>query len=81
MIKLAQGDLEVNIRCLLLALFSASLLAQQDMGVITGIVTDSSGSSIPAARVSVINSETNEVRTAETAGTGAYTGSPNYDLS
>ncbi len=70
---------------LLLTLLGASVFAQQDMGVITGIVTDASGSSIPGARITVTNSETNEVRIAESAGTGAYTVGPlrigSYSLS
>ncbi len=60
---------------LLLAL-AAALAAQQDMGLITGIVTDSTGAAVPGARVSVVNADTNEVRTAETAAAGAYTVGP-----
>src|SRR5689334_830569 len=61
--------------CLLMA-FPAAVLAQQDMGVITGLITDASGAAVPGARVIVTNTETNEVRSAETADTGAYTVGP-----
>jgi hypothetical protein len=63
--------------------FSA-LLGQQDMGVITGVVTDATGLAIPAARVTATNRETGETRAAETTETGAYTVGPirigRYDL-
>ena len=51
-------------------------IAQQDMGVITGLVTDSSGGAVPGARVAVLNIDTNEARAAETSATGAYTVGP-----
>src|SRR5262245_50820213 len=50
--------------------------AQQDMGVITGVVTDPTGAAIPAARVTVINSETGETRAVSTSEGGAYTVGP-----
>lgn len=69
---------------LLLAFLSAAL-AQQDMGVITGVVTDASGGVIPAARVTVVNRETSETRTVDTSDGGAYTVGPlrvgRYDVS
>ena len=46
------------------------------MGVITGLVTDSTGSFIPGAKVTITNPETNEVRTGVSSGTGAYTIGP-----
>src|SRR5437763_713810 len=65
--------------------FAARLiLAQQDMGVITGIVTDTSGGVIAQVNVSVSNQETNETRQALTGPTGAFTLGPlrvgSYDL-
>jgi hypothetical protein len=59
-------------------------LAQQDMGVITGIVTDASGAAVPEARVTATNRETGESRSVLTAEGGAYTLGPlrigRYDL-
>src|SRR4051794_1933644 len=63
-------------RLFMFIVLAESLLAQQDMGVITGILTDVSGSIVPGAQVSVTNTETNEVRTTETSDTGAYTIGP-----
>jgi len=60
----------------LLLLVLVPLFAQQDMGVITGLVTDSSGAAIPGARVTVTNTETNESRAVETSATGSYTVGP-----
>ncbi|MBM3788326.1 MAG: carboxypeptidase regulatory-like domain-containing protein, partial [Acidobacteria bacterium] len=71
----------------ILALFASALWlpAQQDMGLITGIVTDSSGAAVPGARVTVVNPATNESRTVQTAEAGAYTVGPlrigTYDVS
>jgi len=58
------------------ALLGSALFAQQDMGVITGVVTDASGAAVPGARVTVTNRDTNETRFAETAESGAYTVGP-----
>jgi len=68
----------MTIRTAVVALFftASGVFAQQDMGVITGLVTDSSGATIANARVTVTNTETNEVRTVETAATGSYTVGP-----
>jgi hypothetical protein len=60
---------------LLLNLLCAAF-AQQDMGVITGVVTDATGLPVPGARVTVINRETAEVRAVETSESGAYTIGP-----
>ena len=57
-------------------LASSALVAQQDMGVITGLVTDASGAAVPSARVTVTNIETNEVRIVESSATGSYTVGP-----
>ncbi|MCL5742669.1 MAG: TonB-dependent receptor, partial [Acidobacteria bacterium] len=54
----------------------ATAWAQQDMGVITGVVTDASGGAVPAARVTVTNRDTGENRTAKSSDTGAYTVGP-----
>ncbi len=60
--------------CLIIC--TLSLLAQQDMGVITGVITDATGAAVPGARVSVSNSETNETRTVVSGETGTYTIGP-----
>jgi hypothetical protein len=52
------------------------LLAQQDMGVITGVVTDASGAAITKAKVEVVNRNTNEHWSVATGPTGAYTAGP-----
>lgn len=61
---------------LALVLCTLPLAAQQDMGVITGIVTDSSGGVIPQAIVTVINQETNERRDITTSPAGTFTIGP-----
>jgi hypothetical protein len=53
-----------------------ALLAQQDMGVITGLVTDATGAAVPGARISAVERATNEVRVVETSAAGAYTVGP-----
>jgi hypothetical protein len=60
----------------LLLLFVSWAWAQQDMGVITGLVTDATGAAVPGARVTVVNQETNESRSAETGASGTYTVGP-----
>ncbi|MGH9666848.1 MAG: carboxypeptidase regulatory-like domain-containing protein, partial [Bryobacteraceae bacterium] len=71
--------------CLVVLLGCGTLLSQQDMGVITGVVTDETGAVIAGARVVVTDRETNETRAADTQGTGAYTIGPlrlgTYDVS
>src|SRR6516165_7228735 len=61
---------------LLSALLALPIFPQQDMGVITGLVTDATGAAVPAVRVTVTNVETNETRVGETGATGAYTIGP-----
>jgi hypothetical protein len=65
-------------RRLYVFLFLASVLAvaQQDMGVITGIITDATGAAVPGAVVQIMNQETNEIRSVETSETGTYTIGP-----
>lgn len=47
-----------------------------DQGAITGIVTDQTGSVIPGAKVTLIDTETNQTWRETTNGVGAYTFSP-----
>ncbi|MDZ4797746.1 MAG: carboxypeptidase regulatory-like domain-containing protein [Bryobacteraceae bacterium] len=61
---------------LLLASFAAAAIAQQDMGVITGVITDSSGASIPGARVTATQQNTGEKRELASSETGTYTIGP-----
>src|SRR5215471_10699852 len=60
----------------LVPLFAIVLSAQQDMGVITGVVSDASAAAVPGASIVVTNRETNEVRTGETSPTGTFTVGP-----
>jgi hypothetical protein len=55
---------------------ASTLVAQQDMGVITGIVTDASGGIIPAARVTATDLATGESRSIVTNQEGSYTLGP-----
>jgi hypothetical protein len=54
----------------------AAALAQQDMGYITGLVTDPSGAVLPQATVTVIETQTGIRTVAETTDTGNYTVGP-----
>lgn len=64
-------------RLVLLGFFLCCVLvAQQDMGVITGIVTDASGAAVPGARILVANPATGETRTAQSSDSGSYTVGP-----
>jgi hypothetical protein len=54
------------------AFFSVPSWAQNSYGSIVGTVTDSSGSSIPGAAVSLTNNRTGDHRTATTNSDGAY---------
>ena len=60
----------------LLLLLATGAFAQQDMGVITGVVTDATGAAVPGARVMVTNRETGETRAVDTSESGAYTVGP-----
>ncbi|HMC74961.1 MAG TPA: carboxypeptidase-like regulatory domain-containing protein, partial [Terriglobales bacterium] len=62
---------------LVIVCLNASLLAQRsDRGIITGIVTDSSGSSVPGATVKVRNEGTGVETILTTNGAGSYTTPP-----
>ena len=69
--------MKVRLACWVNTLLTCgTLLAQQDMGVITGVVTDQSGAVVAGAHVEARDTETNEIRSAETLSTGAYTIGP-----
>jgi len=55
------------------ALCGSTLLAQQTLGGITGVVTDSSGGVIPNAAVTLVDEQTSQTRTTQTNGAGSYT--------
>ncbi|HWR50866.1 MAG TPA: carboxypeptidase-like regulatory domain-containing protein, partial [Bryobacteraceae bacterium] len=57
----------------LAALATLTLCAQEFRATITGRVTDASGSAVPAAKVSVTNTATNETSLAASSVTGDYT--------
>lgn len=64
----------------ILALFSVSLLfAQSDRGTVTGIVTDSAGAVIGAARIAVVNTATNVTLNAVSTESGEFT-APNLPV-
>ncbi|MBI4876859.1 MAG: carboxypeptidase regulatory-like domain-containing protein [Acidobacteria bacterium] len=54
-------------------LFSVAGLAQRDRGVITGIVTDSTGAVVPSVQLTITHIDTNAVYKAATTEAGAYT--------
>src|SRR5262245_46484615 len=76
--------MKIRIVALAASLFAAPLGAQQDMGAITGVITDKSGAIVPGARVTVTQRETNEIRLTEADDGGRYTLGPlrvgTYDL-
>jgi hypothetical protein len=53
--------------------FSGILLAQSPTAVVTGSVVDSTGASVPGARVTIVNQATSVVSTRNTNGEGAFT--------
>lgn len=60
--------------CLCLIVFTTGLLiAQSDRGTITGAARDASGASIPGARITVTNVDTNVANTLTTNESGEYT--------
>src|SRR5712692_3694315 len=63
-------------RFFLLLLLCAPLLAQQDTGMITGQVTDSTGSAVPDAVVTVVNRDTNIGVKVSTGNDGIFVATP-----
>jgi hypothetical protein len=57
---------------LLIGAMGITASAQQSIGTILGVVKDTSGGTVPQAKVTVTNTETNETRTADTGDDGAY---------
>ena len=55
-----------------LALVSAPFMAAQDTATMTGTVTDPSGSAVPSAQVTLLNTGTQFTRTVETNSSGQY---------
>ena len=56
-----------------LVILSAGVLKAQDAATLTGVVTDSSGASIPSANIELVNTTTNTVYKAKTNGAGSFT--------
>jgi Carboxypeptidase regulatory-like domain len=70
--KMDRGILSLA-ACLCIFLhFSMGAFAQQTLGGITGTVTDSSGSVLPATKIEIIGDQTQLTRTLSTNGNGAY---------
>lgn len=62
-----------NLKRLLLATLLCSVLhAQEFRATISGHVIDSSGANVPAAKIQIVNSNTNEIATATSDSGGAY---------
>jgi hypothetical protein len=62
-------------RCLsaLAVVLTSVTLQAQTFGEITGSITDSSAAVVPAATVTIINTQTNQTRTVQTNESGNYT--------
>ena len=60
------------LRMLVLAVIAGLALNAQNSGEITGTVTDSTGAIVGGAVITVVNTGTNQVRTAETNNSGTY---------
>ena len=58
---------------LLVTLYSASLMAQESRGSITGRITDASGAIMPGVKVTATNTATTVATSAVTNATGNYT--------
>ncbi|MFN7923306.1 MAG: carboxypeptidase regulatory-like domain-containing protein [Bryobacteraceae bacterium] len=59
-----------------LVLFASLAVAQQDTGMITGSVLDSTGSAVPSATVSLVNTGTNVRTTVTTNADGLFVATP-----
>ena len=58
--------------CAIAILIPVAAISQTFLGSIVGTITDTSGASVPAAKVTLINTGTNEERTASTSNSGDY---------
>ncbi len=58
--------------CVIALIACGALFSQQDMGVITGVVTDQTGAAVAGARVTSTDADTGETRSVLTQDTGAY---------
>jgi len=67
---------KVNLVVLLAALSAIQLFGQADRGIITGLVTDSTGSAIPSASVAVRDTKTGVVTSLITTDSGNYSTPP-----
>jgi len=56
----------------LMLILGVTLYGQSDRGLITGLVTDSTGAAVPRVTVAATNTATNSTRQAETSDTGKY---------
>ncbi len=65
-----------TLRFLVTVLFTAAGFAQQDTGIITGLVTDPSGSAIPKASVILVNTGTNARTKVATDEGGLFVATP-----
>lgn len=64
-------------RVMALTLLSASMLfSQVDAGAILGTVKDTSGGTVPGAKVTLVNSDTGQTNTVQTGSKGEYTFAP-----
>src|SRR5439155_17837568 len=64
-------SMNIRLGCFAL-LLTAGLFAQGERGAITGVVKDSSGAVVPAAKVSVVDIATNVESTTSTTDAGVY---------
>src|SRR3982751_68141 len=63
----------ISVLILLLSLLSLTIIGQTNKGGISGTVTDSKGSPIAGASVTITNKGTNQATTLVTSEEGAYT--------
>ena len=62
----------VALLAILVSCSGQRLLAQQSTGEVLGTVTDPTGAVVPNAKVTLINTDTNDVKTTTTGGGGAF---------